>query len=124
MNPGKIAGANHDFGKPKTWDDATQGECVTLPVLNTGTTLQSAWFPSAEELGAMNQGCPVVLTIWGRQHPVVAVGVAPTPDSAEMMCDHGRTIAQGCERCRNPHARIDLDQVNPKLFMPAPRKKQ
>lgn len=131
MNPGKIAGANWVFGAPPDWDAAAQGDCGALPVLNlktpAGTQLQSAWFPSPEELGAMNQGCPVILTIHGKSHPVVEVGVAPVPGAAEMMCDHGHTIAEGCKACEAlgpPGAKIDREQVDPRIFVPGSRKKQ
>lgn len=132
MNPGKIAGANHIFGKPADWDESIKGSCAPLPTLNSplpqgGSVLQSAWFPSPEEMEAMLQGCPVLLNVYGKNHPVVAIGVAPTPDAAEMMCDHGHTVAEGCAACGAlvpAGARIEPDQVDPRLFVPGSRKKQ
>lgn len=75
MNPGKLEGANLSLGAPENWNAEKFGECVALPVLDNGVTLQSIWIPDAEELAALNAGQPVLLTIYGRNHPAIAVGV-------------------------------------------------
>lgn len=130
MNPGRIAGANFGFGAPEGWNAAEHGECCTLPVLNTGKILQSAWFPSPEELAALNSGCPVILNIFARQHPVVAIGVSPVPEGAERMCDHGKTVVQGCEVCSrdDPAERARLERIRAQasalIVPPVSRKKQ
>lgn len=116
MNPGKIAGANRGMTKPVGWDEARHGPCATLPVLDTGETLQSAWFPSPEEIAAIQQGCPVILNVWGQRQPVVAIGVAPTPDAAEQMCFHGNTVRSGCSLCAAEDAGIDARLVVPSDF--------
>lgn len=125
MNPGKINGANHIFGDPPGWDHGREGQCGALPVLNTGQQLQSAWYPSPDEMAALTLGCPVILSIWGQKHPVVSIGVAPIPEAAQMMCEHGATAAEGCRKCEAPeNSTIPDDQVAPTLFVPPPRKKQ
>lgn len=117
MNIGKIDGATRELGKPPNWDQATQGPCLALPVRDDGPIMQSAWYPSPEEIEAMQRGCPVILTVWGRGHPPVNVGVSPTPSAAEQMCDHGKTAAEGCLTC----AAADAPEV---LIAPASNKKQ
>jgi hypothetical protein len=82
MNPIRITGANRDFGAPKSWDPSRDGECATLPVRDTGGSLQSAWQPSADELALLNAGAAAVLTIYSRAHPVVSIGVEPAVGSA------------------------------------------
>lgn len=117
MNPGKMAGANRALTKPRDWDVAKQGECCTLPVLDTGIFMQSAWYPSPEELMLLNAGHPVVLQIWSRSHPPVSIGVAMNRDAAEMMCEHGGTLAEGCEVC-------DLEAQRETTLIVPPEKKQ
>lgn len=82
MNPVEVPGANRWLGAPEDWnaEQRTQhGECATLPVLDTGALLQSAWMPEPEELAALNRGLPVLLTIYGRSHPVVSLAVLAVP---------------------------------------------
>lgn len=76
MNPTKINGANRTFGAPRDWDESKNGPCMALPVLDDGQALHSVWRPDAAELAALNRGSAVVLTIHGRTHPVVSVGVS------------------------------------------------
>jgi hypothetical protein len=75
--PGRIAGANIDFGKPSDWDDTAH--CATLPVRQAicdgAPVMISAWHPTPDELVQLNAGESVHLMIWGTSHPVVALGV-------------------------------------------------
>jgi hypothetical protein len=75
MTPTKLVGANRIFGAPQDWNEETCGPCDALAVVDTGKILQSAWMPAPEELAALNAGQPVLLTIIGRVHPVVSLGV-------------------------------------------------
>ena len=75
MTPIKLNGANKVYTAPRGWDVERSGPCEALEVIDTGEFLQSAWLPDAEELAALNAGQPVTLMIWGKEHPVVAVGV-------------------------------------------------
>lgn len=74
MFPGIIEGRNFCYTAP-----AEVPGCSDLHVRvaeDDGIrTISSAWFPTPAELELLNQGAPVVLTIWGNGHPVVALGV-------------------------------------------------
>lgn len=79
MNPTRIPGANRILNPPHDWDEATNGPCDALEVLDTGRFFQSAWVPDSLELACINAGAPIVLTIWGRQLPPASVSVMPRP---------------------------------------------
>lgn len=70
---------NHHFGAPPDWDKGDGVACGTLPVTLTYVdgrqAIVSFWKPDATELAKLLQGKPVVLTVFGRQHPVVSMGV-------------------------------------------------
>lgn len=116
MNPGKIAGANRGMVKPKNWDETLHGDCATLPVLDTGIWMQSAWFPSPDEMRLMAAGHPVILQVSSRQHPVVSLGVATSTNAAEMMCEHGGTISEGCPVCEAADQRATAGVIVPVDF--------
>ncbi len=88
MKAVKIDGANRSFGAPEGWNEETDGPCDALPVLDDGKVLQSAWLPEADELAALNAGQPVVLTIFGRGHPAVSVGVLAAPPAEQLPRDN------------------------------------
>lgn len=75
MNPVDIPGSNKTFKAPRDWDEAKRGPCGDLKVIDTGETIQSAWQPEPQELAMLVRGAPVVLTVWGRGIPAVAVSV-------------------------------------------------
>lgn len=50
-------------------------DVADLLVINTGEAFVSAWFPTPDELTALNAGAPVHLHIFGSVHPPVYVGV-------------------------------------------------
>lgn len=83
MNPGKIAGATRTLGAPEGWNAEKFGDCEPLEVREaecpeTGSYgLQSAWYPNEQEKAAITAGAPVVLTVWGKGHPVVGMHVEP-----------------------------------------------
>lgn len=79
MNPTRIPNANRIFTPPKDWDEARNGECSPLPVLDTGEFFQSAWVPDPVEIDCLKAGAPVVVTIWGRQLPPHSVSTMPKP---------------------------------------------
>jgi hypothetical protein len=80
MNPGEIKNATRALGAPESWDKDRLGECSTLPIrdtsINGSLVMQSAWYPTREEIEAMCLGEPVILTIYGRSHPPVSLHVA------------------------------------------------
>lgn len=75
MSPGEISFATRALGAPAGWDKERHGECAVLPIRDHEGTMQSAWYPSKEEIAALVLGAPVILTVWGPSHPPVAVGV-------------------------------------------------
>ena len=84
MFPGTIRGHNFTYNAPAGVDN-----CQDLRVrvdhyrINANTpvrVINSAWFPTPEELAALNAGEPVVLSIYGSDHPVVSMSVQ-TPES-------------------------------------------
>jgi hypothetical protein len=84
MMPGAISGGRPLF-KPV---NATDEQCKTLMVRdgvvregpNEGTSyMMSAWFPTPDELKALNDGGPVYLIIYGGGHPPVWVLAVENP---------------------------------------------
>lgn len=75
MTPGEIQFATRALGAPDDWDSAKNGECAVLLIRDREGTMQSAWYPSKEEIAALVLGKPVILTVWGRAHPPVALEV-------------------------------------------------
>lgn len=75
MQPGEIRFATRTLGAPEGWDAEKNGECATLPIRDRNGTMQSAWYPSIEEIAMMIAGRPVILTVWGSAHPPVSLHV-------------------------------------------------
>lgn len=88
----RIQGATRVLGAPVNWDEAADGPCFGLPILDipaappTGpdqpgnaAQMASAWEPTPEELAALNAGAPVILFVIGGVHPPVYVGVGEAP---------------------------------------------
>ena len=76
MNPIPIIGCTRRMVSPTGMED----ECGTLEIEDHhdpiwGNQMRSAWMPTDEEREAIASGAPVILSIVGRSHPVVAVYV-------------------------------------------------
>lgn len=84
MNPTHIPNANRRLGPPRDWDEARNGPCEVLELLDTGEFFQSAWVPDSQEVACIQAGAPVVVTVWGRSHPPIAVAVMPKPGYVTM----------------------------------------
>lgn len=58
---------------------ADMPNCIDLPctqtILDDYPVFQTFWMPTADELRMLREGKPVVLTVYGRAHPPVWVGV-------------------------------------------------
>lgn len=84
MLPGRIEGANAKLSQPSGWDTTTRGPVAALHVrkanTNAGPVIMSAWFPSIDEINAIQAGAPVIITIVGSSQPVMGVGVGKTPE--------------------------------------------
>lgn len=82
MYPGTIRGHNFTYTAPQGVDNC-QDLRVRVDHFRDIRIISSAWFPTPEELAALNAGEPIVLSIYGADHPVVSVSVQqPEPISA------------------------------------------
>lgn len=80
MTPGKINGATRILGKP---DSMTEEECSSLPVRDTWfqhldpprRVMQSAWYPTRDELEKLKAGEPIIVSVFGSSHPAIALEV-------------------------------------------------
>lgn len=73
MTPVPFPEANVNYLPPHNWPD-TFGECEGLPVKREGGVCVSRWVLSARELGKLNAGGCIELTVVGGQ-PAVSLGV-------------------------------------------------
>lgn len=81
MEIGRIEGATRVIGKSQGYyglplRDETINERVSGP---DTPVMVSAWFPTPDELAALNSGAPVHLRIIGTAHPPVMLGVGEVP---------------------------------------------
>lgn len=54
---------------------------VNCTVGGPGTpAMRTAWFPTPEELAAINAGAPIVVELLGRQHPPISVFTGRVPN--------------------------------------------
>jgi hypothetical protein len=84
MIPGVIEGATRHLGAPVGWDEAKEGHCGVLPILDVvegpegaqTRRMVSAWEPTQAEISALAAGGSVHLSIVGVIHPPVWLDVA------------------------------------------------
>jgi hypothetical protein len=82
MEVGRIAGCTRVLGKSQGYyglpiRDEVRNDGVTGP----GTPVMvTAWFPTPDELAAINAGAPIHLTVVGTGHPPVMMGVGELPE--------------------------------------------
>jgi hypothetical protein len=85
MTPASIARSTRALGAPPNWDHS-KASCGVLPIRDevdqetNGKTMVSAWLPSKAELKAMQNGCPVILTLFTTVHPATSIGVGSKAD--------------------------------------------
>jgi NTP pyrophosphatase (non-canonical NTP hydrolase) len=70
MTPRIIRDSNLRFARPAGWDEARHGPWGELHARVTGDLVETAWYPTPEELTALNRGGVVILAIVGGQPPV------------------------------------------------------
>lgn len=70
-----LTDATRRLGAPATWDDARDGICRTLEIVDRDGWMISAWAFSPTELQRLQDGEPLFLHIQGREHPVVGFTV-------------------------------------------------
>lgn len=86
MNPVDITERTRAIGAPLNWGQSLDGPCGILCVrdgvdLQSGArTMASLWKPSGEDLRLLNLGLPILLTIFGVEHPVVSMSMAQPSD--------------------------------------------
>lgn len=81
MEIGRIQGCTRVLGKSQGYyglpvRDEVMNDSVTGP---DTPVMITAWFPSPDELAALNAGAPIHLRIVGTAHPPVMVGVGDRP---------------------------------------------
>jgi hypothetical protein len=85
MIPRVIAGFTRALAKPKNWDEAKNGPCLGLPILdhvdeNGEPSMISAWQPTDEEIIRIMEGAPVYLRVRGTIHPPVGIWAGDAPE--------------------------------------------
>lgn len=50
-----------------------------VPLEDGGNLMQTAWEPTPEELAAIVDGSPIIVSIIGTAHPPILLGVGPRP---------------------------------------------
>ncbi len=79
MNPTTIACQTRAIGAPANWNPVRDGQCGVLSVrddiadVSGYPTMTSAWLPTKDERERIQNGLPILLTIYGRTHPVVSM---------------------------------------------------
>lgn len=77
MQVGRIKGFTRELGKAQGF--------LGLPVRDVmvdGTTpaMQTVWMPTPDELAALNNGAPIMVTLWGTGHPPIKLGIGDLPE--------------------------------------------
>ena len=79
MNPVAHKTNTKVLGAPAGWDQ-TKVPCDALPVTEHNhdgyAVITSFWKPEPHELSAMNAGKPIMITVFGLNHPAIMVNVA------------------------------------------------
>lgn len=129
MKAGSIAGRSGQAIAPPSME----GEVGNLPIrraLRDGIYfMESAWYPSAEEIELIKSGQPIILGISSPQHPVVRMAVEPPPPEvigiSEIDASHplaGRVLVWDeiadapVGNCR----RVDCSKGEAEIMLPAP----
>lgn len=81
MHIGMVEGCTRVIGKSQGYQGLPlRDELIHCSVNGTNTpAMITAWFPTPEELAALNAGAPVHLRILGMQHPPVMIETGPVP---------------------------------------------
>lgn len=82
MEIGRIQGCTRVIGKSQGYyglplRDVLLNDTVTGPQT---AAMQSAWFPTPDELVAIAAGAPIILTVVGSAHPPVMLGTGEVPE--------------------------------------------
>lgn len=85
MHVGRIRGSTRTLYAPENWDKEKNGPCVGLPILDiildSGLKgMGSVWFPTPEEIKAIEAGAPIQLWVVGEYHPAVVLTIGEKPE--------------------------------------------
>lgn len=87
MEPREFEGQSRILNAPAGWNEREPIKCGMLPIRDTKVDgipcMQSMWKPDADELKHILAGGHIVLTIYGRGHPPVWVGVESVTADAD-----------------------------------------
>ena len=72
MKAVEFEGQNLMLNPPSSME---RGACGALPVMRIDDRIISVWRPEPEDIAAINSGAHVLLHIWGKGHPPVALTV-------------------------------------------------
>lgn len=83
MEIGRVRGCTRVLGKSQGYYGLpVRDEIINDTVTGPGTPVMvTAWFPTPDELAAINAGAPVHLSIVGTAHPPVMMSVGEIPGS-------------------------------------------
>jgi hypothetical protein len=82
MQIGRISGCTRTIGKSQGYLGLPLRDVVLDCSVGGEETpaMQTAWFPTPDELAAINAGAPIILTVIGTGHPPVMLGAGELPD--------------------------------------------
>jgi hypothetical protein len=82
MQIGRISGCTRTIGKSQGYLGLPLRDVVLDCSVGGDETpaMQTAWFPTPDELAAINAGAPIILTVIGTGHPPVMLGAGELPD--------------------------------------------
>lgn len=83
MEIGRIQNATRVVGKSQGYIDLPLRDVQLKCAVNGEGTpaMETAWFPTPEELIAINAGAPIILRVLGTQHPPVFIYAGDQPDA-------------------------------------------
>ena len=82
MHLGRVTGATRTIGKSQGYLGLSlRDELINCKVNGDGTpSMVTAWFPTPDELAALNAGAPVHVRILGTAHPPIMVETGDAPE--------------------------------------------
>jgi len=82
MEIGHIQGTTRVLGKSQGYYGLPIRDVLLNDSVNGPETpaMQTAWFPTPDEMAAINAGAPIILTVLGSGHPPVMLGTGAVPE--------------------------------------------
>ncbi len=81
MQPGRITGCTRVIGQSQGYLGLPLRDILVDDPVNGQNTpaMETAWFPSPNEITAIARGAPVILRVLGRAHPPVLILTGDVP---------------------------------------------